>query len=109
MPKILAEKKKNNEEKIKQTESLISDMLKMSLEDPNLARKIFNTQLKQKQLPWTQEMFTDIEDFFHFVYREFILVSFSSKTEAPLKKSKISNSTFSKGEISQTEGFSFPK
>ena len=75
---------KTNEDKIRQTETLILDILTMAKKNPQAARKCFNSQIKQRQLPWTMEMFADIENFFKSVYQEFI-VGPSSKI-AQIKK-----------------------
>lgn len=68
MPVIIADKKKSNEVKIRQFEEMIVGVLREAQKDLKFARKSFEDNIKQRQLPWSIEMFKDIKVFANYVY-----------------------------------------
>jgi hypothetical protein len=50
-------------------------------QEPERAIRIFDQKIKRKQLPWTDNMFADMEDFSKQIYYRFTRISEESERE----------------------------
>lgn len=59
----LVKKRAENERRIRDMEDCIEVALEFLANDPAKAERVFEHRIKRKQLPWTDNMFQDIEEF----------------------------------------------
>ena len=57
----MVRKRAENERRIREIEDCIEMALGFLNSDPEKAERVFDQRIKRKQLPWTDNMFQDIE------------------------------------------------
>ena len=62
-------------------EELITNVIREAKTNLEFAKQLLDSQLKQRQLPWSVEMFEDIQIFADSVFTEFTSRSKTEKTE----------------------------